>query len=192
MEQHLARGKVEVEVTTSSFADRLWWARHRAGLGATRLARLVACSQSLISSLERNNAEKSRLNNAFAKALKVDATWLAHGIADRAPPDFDAAAARKGREGMGDAPPSVVRLPVAPAEPPRWAGEEAEPLAPLTGADAMMKGLVNAFMDFCTAAGVERALRLLDTLRHVAALSQEGARQNQVAGTNERDNRAEQ
>lgn len=155
----------------SSFADRLWWARHRAGLGATRLARLVGCSQSLISGLERNNAEKSRLNNKFAQALKVDQTWLAHGVADRAPPDFDETVAKRGREGMGAEPTSLVRLPPVVAAAPRWSEPGAgEPLAPLAGADAMMKELVNMFMDFVKLAGPERATKLLEMLKHVASL----------------------
>ncbi|HEV2547513.1 MAG TPA: helix-turn-helix domain-containing protein [Stellaceae bacterium] len=152
---------------SSTFADRLWWARHKAGLGATRLARAVKCSQSLISSIERNNAKRSKLNNKFAHALGVDPTWLAHGVADRAPAGFDPEAARKGRESQGSGAGPVVRMPT-----PAWAGESplAEPLAPLTGADAMMKQLVNLFYDFAREAGGERSIKLLDTLRHVAEL----------------------
>lgn len=178
----------------SSFADRLWWARHKAGLGATRLARLVGCSQSLISGLERNNAERSKLNNKFAHALKVDPTWLAHGVVDRAPADFDEAMAKKGREGMATEPASIVRLPTSPAasQQPRWnEGSPGEPLAPLAGADAMMKELMNLFMDFARLAGPERALKLLETFKHVAALvsfEQGGEGHQHVMGASDQRN----
>lgn len=166
----------------SSFADRLWWSRHKAGLGATKLARQVGCAQSLISSLERTNAEKSKLNNAFAKALHVDPTWLAHGVDDRAPAGFDEVYARRGRESMGKDVPSVgtVRLP----EAPRW--NDVEPLASPTGADAMMKGLVNQFMDFARLAGQERTLKLLETLKHLAMVldAEDAGREQQVGHPN--------
>jgi transcriptional regulator with XRE-family HTH domain len=152
----------------TTFADRLWWSRHKAGLGATRLARMVECSQSLISGLERNNAKKSQLSNKFAAALKVDPTWLAVGNPDRAPPDFDAEMARRGRMTMGSEPPPAVRLPTAPLpEPsmPRWM----EPTTPPIGADGLWKQLVNTFIDYAALVGEERAKRALDALRDAAA-----------------------
>ncbi len=178
----------------STFADRLWWSRHRAGLGATRLARLVKCSQSLISALERNNAEKSKLSNDFAKVLKVDPTWLAFGVTDRAPPGFDEETARRGRMGQA-VEPGVVGEAGALAEP-RWAEPlrppASEPLAPLTGADALMKGLVNSFMDFARLAGTERAIKLLETFRHIVGLvsHEETLGQDQVGSTDQGHNRA--
>lgn len=160
----------------STFADRLWWARHKAGLGATRLARLVGCSQSLISSLERTNAEKSKLNNKFADALNVDQTWLAYGVEDRAPAGFDPDEARRGRESMstsgGDAV-NIVRLPnPSPAGEPRWAsfGDPAPPPAPLVGADALQKRLMTDFMDYARLAGPERTAMFLMTLDQVSKL----------------------
>ena len=163
----------------SSFADRLWWSRHRAGLGATKLARLVGCAQSLVAHIENQNAEKSQFNNEFAKALHVDPTWLAHGVADRAPQGWDEEEAR-GRGKHKGLRPVRVQLP---SEAPRWAQDEhAQPLAPLTGADAMMKGLIADFMDFAKLAGPERAVALLTTLRHVADLmsAKEAGGQDQI------------
>jgi transcriptional regulator with XRE-family HTH domain len=179
---------------SSSFADRLWWSRHRAGLGATRLARIVGCSQSLISSLERNNAEKSKLSNKFASALQVDPTWLAFGDPKKAPPDFDENFARKNRENMGTDPQSVVRMPrdIPSADntrPPRWSAEDVPdvlPLGPLEGADAMMKDLTNMFLAFARAAGAERARLLLShALPHLVELVafEEANRQEQVGKT---------
>ena len=152
----------------TTFADRLWWSRHKAGLGATRLARIVECSQSLISGLERNNAKKSQLTNKFAAALSVDATWLAFGNPDRAPPDFDGEMARRGRLTMGSERQAAVRLPTAPLpEPsmPRWM----EPTTPPISADALWKRLLNTFMDYAALVGQERAKRALDALRNAAA-----------------------
>jgi transcriptional regulator with XRE-family HTH domain len=170
----------------SSFADRLWWSRHRAGLGATRLARSVGCSQSLISGLERTNAERSKLSNKFAEVLQVDPTWLAFGNSKKAPPDFDEAAAKHGRENMGTGAEqsSVVRMPRADA--PRWTAEDVPsslPLAPLEGADAMMKDLTNMFLAFARSAGAERArLLLAHALPHLVELVafEEANRQEQV------------
>lgn len=178
----------------SSFADRLWWARHKAGLGATKLARAVKCSQSLISGLERNNAERSAKNNEFAKVLQVDANWLAFGTPGKAPPDFNEDDARRGREGMGRNSATTVRLP--PAESPRWAAPEAtpvgEPLAPLTGADAMWTKLTNLIMEFARTAGVERALALRELIPHIVAIVsfEKGEGQQQVVGSDERNHRS--
>jgi len=145
----------------------------------------------LISSLERNNAEKSKLSNKFAHVLKVDPTWLAFGSPDRAPPDFDEGVARKGRETMGKEPPTVVRMPSA--EPPRWAADSAgEALAPLTGADAMMKQLVAMIMDFTRLAGPERALALRGVIEHIVAIvsfEQAGGEQN-IGAPNQRNDSA--
>jgi hypothetical protein len=175
----------------STFADRLWWARHRAGLGATRLARLVGCSQSLISSLERNNAEKSRLNNKFADALNVDPTWLAYGVEDRTPTGFDPTEARHGREAMGSgtdmSPVNVVRLPE-----PRWASDSGSAAAApsLVGADAMQKQLVALFMDYARLAGQERTIMFLVTLQHIAKLVafEEAEGQDKVGAVDKGDN----
>lgn len=157
---------------TSTFADRLWWARHRAGLGATRLARAAGCSQSLISSLERNNAEQSKLAGKFAEVLGVDPIWLAHGLEERAPPEFSPTEARRGREAMGAGErPNVVRLKPPPAAvDPRWAAEALAQHPPLTGADKLQKELVAGFMDYARDAGPERTAMFLKTLAHVAEL----------------------
>jgi hypothetical protein len=148
-------------VDNSTFADRLWWARHRAGLGATRLARIVGCAQSLISGLERNNAERSKLNNKFADALKVDRNWLAYGTGV-APEGFDPEQARKGRENMSTDGASVVALPLR-----RVGGQNMEaPVA--TSADAMMDEMISLFLRFARAAGPERTKALVGSLDHLA------------------------
>jgi hypothetical protein len=119
--------------------------------------------------LERNDATGSKLNNKFAQALGVDPTWLAHGVPDRAPPGFDGDTARKGRENQGSGTGPVVRMPT-----PAWAGNHgdtlAEPLQPLVGADAMQKQLVGLFYDYVPLAGIERSIKLLDTLRNIIDL----------------------
>jgi transcriptional regulator with XRE-family HTH domain len=155
----------------STFADRLWWARHKMGLGATRLARLVGCSQSLISSLERANADKSKLTNKFADALNVDPTWLAFGIEEKAPPKFDPEYARKGRENMSRGGGGLVRLPTTSDDTPLWASDSTpEPLSPLTDVDALENLLVSKFHSYARIAGPERTALFLTTLDHVAKL----------------------
>lgn len=177
----------------SSFADRLWWARHNAGLGATKLTRQVGCAQSLVSHIENQNAEKSHFNNQFAKVLNVDPTWLAYGNPERAPEGFDEEVARKRVSGTRPNPVSMPkgRQPGVLQPEPRWAVDSvAEPLAPLTGADAMMKGLVTQFMDFVRLAGAERARALLTTLDHVAGLitHESVIGHDKIANSHERDN----
>jgi transcriptional regulator with XRE-family HTH domain len=151
----------------STFADRLWWARHRAGLGATRLARAVGCSQSLISALERNNAEQSKLNNKFAQALGVDPAWLAHGLPDRAPGNFDEAQARRGREAQGQEPARVVRLPPAEVSAP-WHVDHSDELTP--SLDQMKRRMVDQFIEFLRAGGAGQAPQFIDKLRTLAEL----------------------
>ena len=152
---------------TSTFADRLWWARHygpgaqqKGRFGATRLARIVGCAQSLISSLERNNAETSKLNNKFAKALEVDSHWLALG-SGTVPDGFDPEQARRGREGMSDG--SASEIPLSPRR--RFIGVE----APIPGdADMMMKSLIGLFQDYARVAGPMRTKALLGVLEHLS------------------------
>jgi transcriptional regulator with XRE-family HTH domain len=178
-------------MVTSTFADRLWWARHRAGLGATRLARMVGCAQSLISSLERNNAGKSKLSNKFAEALNVDPTWLAFGVEDRAPHDFTAENARRGREGMlrGDpasVPANVVRLPPRDSAP-RWTIDTPVP----TSADGLQSRLLEVFSAYAEDAGEEVTAMFLETLQHLAKTIafKNARRQDQIRAADERHNR---
>lgn len=107
----------------STFAERLWWARQRARMGATLLARKVGCSQGLISALERNNASGTKFNNKFADALKVDRSWLAHGD-DPQPKDFDAKAVREARAkfAAGDEP--IQAIGNFRMRTPRWMNDE--------------------------------------------------------------------
>lgn len=150
---------------TSIFADRLWWARHRAHLGATKLARLVGCAQSLISSLERNNAEKSKLNDRFAKALKVDPTWLAFGTEGRAPEGFDEDAARRGR--MKGERTNVVSLETVPG---RFGEPVREPRDTLVDEAQMRSALVDRFMAYARCVGAERAEKALEMFRHAVSI----------------------
>lgn len=177
----------------STFADRLWWARHKAGLGATRLARLAHCSQSLISGLERNNADKSKFATKFAQVLKVDQNWLAFGTPSKAPPDFDPEVARKGRESQGDVPATAVRLPSSHG--PAWATDSAPdsgapPLEVPTGPDALMRQLMDLFMRFTKLAGADRAIKLLDALRQLVPLvtQEEVGGQHKVGGDTRQGN----
>lgn len=185
---------------SSTLGDRLWWARRRAGYGANRLTREAGCAQSLISTLERNNAERSKYTKAFATILGVDPVWLAHGVDDRAPPDFDEKDAREGRERMHirrvrTADPrrySTIEPFARPTHSvgPAWAAPEKGDLSP---ADAMMKSLVNTYMDFVKTAGHERARRLLETLSHVANLIsvEEASGQDQLRTVNQGDDRTD-
>lgn len=85
-----------ISAVKSTLADRLWWSRKRARVGANILAREVGCPQSLISSLERNNSDKSKYTGKFARALKVDPHWLATGNGPE-PEGFKATEVRKAR-----------------------------------------------------------------------------------------------
>lgn len=152
---------------TSTFADRLWWARHRKGRGADTLSQRVGCAQSLISSIERNNRDRSKYSNEFAKVLEVDPHWLQFGSGN-APPGFDEKAARAGREAPKKAG-QLFRPQFGTQETPGWARQEAI-LPSQSPADARMQPLMVDFMAFARDAGKERTKALLKSFDHVLDL----------------------
>jgi hypothetical protein len=160
-------------------------------LGAVKLSRLVGCAISLISALERSDADSSEYNDAFAAALGVSPIWLAHGDENRAPEGWNAEAARTGRQGMGssrDHPAQVVHhLPA-----PRARQFAAGPIAPIGRADELQKQMVNDVMEYTRLAGPQRAGALIETLGHIASFvsfeSVEG--ENQVGSLGKGDDSA--
>ncbi|MFP3638140.1 helix-turn-helix domain-containing protein [Paraburkholderia sp. SIMBA_054] len=64
------------------FAARLEKARIFRGLSQTQLADVVGCSQTEIAHIECGGSEANTFTPAIAKALKVDAYWLVHGVGD--------------------------------------------------------------------------------------------------------------
>jgi len=176
-------------MTTSTFADRLWWARKRAGLGAVLLSRKVGCSQSLISALERATSNGgSEYNDKFAAALDVDPNWLAHGDENKAPEGWDPAEARAGRTNMSSPRDvvggGVVALPTA-ARRPFAVG----PAQTLGRADELQKQMVNDAMEYTRLAGHQRAAALIEMLNHVVTfVSFEGAEGQDQVGAVEKGN----
>src|ERR1700722_7262785 len=102
----------------SGFADRFYWARHRAGLGAPTIAEETGCAQALISNIKKGEGAKgSKFNDAFAKLFRVDAEWLRNGEG-KTPHGFSAAEARRMR--MGGSPRGARVISLAQLSP-RWA-----------------------------------------------------------------------
>lgn len=150
----------------STFADRLWWARNRRGIGANTLAEQTGCAQSLISGLERANAKGSEYNNKFAGVLGVDSHWLAHGTGT-VPEGFDAEDARSGREGMRKGK-YARNIRLASDQPsPAWA---AGPMSKLSEEASLTKKILSDFQDLVRIIGPERTPQLLEHLQHLAAL----------------------
>lgn len=151
----------------STFADRLWWARNRRGIGANTLAAKTGCAQSLISGLERANAKGSDYNNKFAEALGVDTYWLAHGTGT-IPEGFDADDARTGREGMRKGKYArSIRLASDPMQP-AWAADS--PMSKLSEEASLTKKILSDFQDLVRIIGPERTPQLIEHLEHLAAL----------------------
>lgn len=151
----------------STFADRLWWARNRRGVGANTLAEQTGCAQSLISGLERANAKGSEYNNKFAAALGVDSHWLAHGTGT-VPEGFDAEDARSGREGMRKGKYARnIRL-ASDTTAPAWAASS--PMSKLSEEASLTKKILSDFQDLIRIIGPERTPQLIEHLEHLAAL----------------------
>lgn len=173
-----------MEVTTS-FADRLWWARNRKGWGATILSREVGCAQSLISAIENNNQDRSSLNNKFAKALDVDPNWLAYGTG-RAPEGFDEKAAREGRAAPKRAGQRSRIVPLRSEPTPGWAGGSND--TPAREA-ALQKAMMADFMDYSRIVGPERTKAFIALLTHYAeVLLPEGANGKHHVGATSQSN----
>lgn len=175
---------------SSSFADRLWWSRHRLKppMGSTTLARQSGCSQALISSIERNDSEVSKYVKQFAEVLGVDPTWLSSGTEERAPEGFDEDGARRGRQEMVSGGQRIVRLTTGERLSARYTQPApfGAPLPPLADGEAMAKDLVNRYWDYARSAGPAHAKSLLVTLDHIADLvasTQEGEGKHQARST---------
>lgn len=154
--------------SSSTFADRLWWARNRRGIGANTLAEKTGCAQSLISGLERANAKGSEYNNKFAEALGVDSHWLAQGTGT-IPDGFDADDARSGREGMRKGKYARnIRLASDPTSPAWAAG--GSPMSKLSEEASLLKKILSDFQDLVRIIGPERTPQLIEQLEHLAAL----------------------
>jgi hypothetical protein len=172
---------------TTTFAERLRWARYngpaarKSGkvVGATILSRKAGCAQSLISSLERNNAKGSDHNNKFAEALGIDQHWLATGDG-RAPEGFDEDKAHDMLKFGGERLLTLVHS--APkgshgGQPePRWSQPRAEP----NQAAQLQKSLMADFMTFAELVGSAKAEAFLDLLQHYTknVLTEGAAREN--------------
>lgn len=167
---------------SATFADRLWWARRRSGMGATMLAEKAGCTRSLISGLERMDRESSRFNDKFAAILGVDKNWLREGKG-RVPDGFDPKKAREEHEREKNAYARGERNVVELQPRSRWAEQAVNDPAPETNAAALQKRLMADFMEYARQVGGERTKVFLDLLHKTAELvlaEAELARQNDV------------
>lgn len=155
----------------SDFADRFFWARTRAGLGAPTVAKKIGCSPGLISNLENQGASGSKFNDKFAKLFGVDPQWLRDGTGP-APRGYDADKAREARKkGGGTTGADVVHM--ADFKSPRWALEgEVAPENEEQRADALQKRMFSDFQDYAKLVGREHALALVEVFTRISALVQ--------------------
>jgi hypothetical protein len=170
----------EVIFVESDFADRFFWARTRADLGAPTVAAKIGCSPGLVSNIENHGSKGSKFNDKFAKLFGVDPQWLRDGTG-HIPKGFDAEKAREMRRlyqspGRGLLKPGadVVSL-AAHRSSPRWANDEDETPA-ITNeeerADALQKRIFSDFQDYAKIVGRERAVALVDVLTRLTVLVQ--------------------
>lgn len=163
----------------TTFAERLRWARYygpaaqKAGkqIGATILARESGCAQSLISSLERQNARGSEHNNKFAKVLGIDPHWLATGLGD-GPASFDEKVAHelraKGGSGLLSIAYSAAR-PATPAASVVVPDFSAEPQGMTRDkAAALQKAILSNFIEFSNVGGKDKAIAFAELLKQFA------------------------
>lgn len=156
----------------SDFADRFFWARHKARIGAPTIASKIGCSQALISNIENHGSTGSKYNDKFAKLFGVDAEWLATGKG-KVPQGFDPKVAEEMRKNGPRRGADVVRLEdYAPT--PRWAGatEEGDKEAQ---AARLQKRLMDDFQDYARVAGAARAQALVELFPRLLALIQPAA-----------------
>lgn len=157
----------------SEFADRFFWARHQAGIGAPALAKKVGCGQALISNIENHGAKSSKFNDKFARAFGVDPGWLRDGVAP-IPDGFNADEAKAMRE--RGAPRGSRVIPIHQLQPhndqPSWA---ATPAAAADASDderatALQSRILNDFQDYARLVGGERAIALVEILTKLGSL----------------------
>lgn len=157
----------------SNFADRFYWARHRAGIGAPTIASTTGCSQGLIYSIEHGTgAESSEYNDKFAKLFGVNANWLKTGEG-REPDGFDPKAVKRARQGGSRRGGRVIDFAsIAGQDAPRWAGEQsvAENESEEARADALQKRLFADFQDYAKLVGPQRTGAFLEVLTRLSTL----------------------
>jgi hypothetical protein len=153
----------------SGFADRFYWARHRAGLGAPTIAEEAGCAQALISNIEKGEGAKgSKFNDAFARLFRVDAEWLRNG-GGKTPHGFSAAEARRMR--LGGSPRGARVISLAQLSP-RWAEHAARAVGTnAPQADAIQIGIMTDLQEYARLVGWPRTKILLDVLKCIAALA---------------------
>jgi transcriptional regulator with XRE-family HTH domain len=156
----------------SGFADRFYWARHRAGLGAPTIAGETGCAQALINNIEHGKGAKgSKFNDDFAKLFRVDPEWLRNG-SGKAPGGFDSEEAHRMR--------LVSSLRGHKYRPlGNMSREESFDIELL---DAMQIHIMTNLFDFASMVGSEQTGMLVEALRFLAILA---ANHTQVARASE-------
>ncbi|MCA7953886.1 helix-turn-helix domain-containing protein [Burkholderia seminalis] len=89
--QHKSNGAFYYDCDMYTLADRLKWARLRAGLSQEQLGDKAGVSQSTIGNLEAGTRSSARRLPQIADILGVNALWLAEGEG-KPTPDADAGA----------------------------------------------------------------------------------------------------
>lgn len=153
----------------SSFADRFFWARHRARIGAPTIADKTGCAQALIANIEKSGAQSSKFNDKFAQLFGVDAEWLRSG-AEPVPQGFNAVEARRMRKAGPRVGGEVVSL--QDMGKPRWAETEGgASIGDEERAGGIQKAMFAMFQDYTAIVGRDRAKALVEILGRLADLS---------------------
>jgi hypothetical protein len=154
----------------SGFADRFYWSRHRAGLGAPTVAEEVGCAQALISNIEKGGGAKgSKFNDEFARLFRVDAEWL-RSNGGRTPPGFSAAEAQRMR--LGGSPRGARVVSLAQLSP-RWVEHIAHAVgADASQTDAIQVSIMSDLQEYSRLVGSHRTAILLEVLKGIAALAE--------------------
>lgn len=93
----MATARTVPAMAFESLADRLTWARKRAGLSQSALARAGGVSQTLVSQLESGERKSTTAIASMADAMKVSALWLERGTGTPEPESIRETAPAYGR-----------------------------------------------------------------------------------------------
>jgi transcriptional regulator with XRE-family HTH domain len=152
----------------NSFADRFFWARHQAGIGAPTIAEKTGCAQALISNIEKG-AKSSRFNDKFAKLFGVDPDWLRSGEG-KVPAGFNATEAEKMRKGGFVRRGAEVISLRDMTSTPRWAGEPDATASDDERAESLQRRIISDYQDYVRLVGAERASAFNEVLVKIGAL----------------------
>lgn len=160
-----------VDAEMDIFADRFFWARHRAGIGAPSIAKKIGCSSSLITNIEKLNARSSKFNDKLARLFGVDPVWLRTGEG-QIPDGYDPREAVRLRK-QGASGGEVIEMAAYREPAPRWANANQAPALADDASDEeraefLQRRLISDFQDYVKLIGPAKAEGFIKLLQNLS------------------------